>query len=586
MLDLIFRRGYFLVMTDKFFRFIFAIFAYLSVWGAPGIEIGKMYASAAEGADCAQVGASLKIGAVLDSSALCNYVDIFNDADNEIYKNEYPNARAKEFLAKNIPLLDCPDKNIESVYYFRWWTYRKHIAKSPEGWIVTEFMPKVPWGGKYNIISCPAGFHVAEGRWLKDKSIISDYLRIWMTSKNARPRAYTFAAARAAYDYHIVAPDAAFLKGIFGHLKKNSAEWEKERRPDENYLFWQYDNSDGMECSIAGALSSSEAMKYFERFEFVKDARGYRVNTNSYMYADFDALSKIAKLIGEHYDAELYRRKADTLKDLINTHLWDSKAKFYKTRSAFGNRDFADVRELNAYSPWMFSIAPDEYAVAWLQLTDKRGFKAPFGPTTAEQRHKLFRIPRKGHECQWSGASWPYSTSATLVALGNLLNECKNPPIGKGDFYETLSTYARSHRIQWGDGSQSYWIDESLDPYTGEWITRSQLMNWDAKGPWNNRKCKGPERGKDYNHSEYCDIVITALIGFRPLEENAFILNPMVPDQWEYFCLDNIYYKGKTITVFYDKNGGRYNRGAGLIVLVDGKRVFSSPDLKMAKIAL
>ena len=108
---------------------------------------------------------------------------------------------------------------------------------------MTEFMPKVPWGGKYNIISCPAGFHVAEGRWLKDKSIISDYLRIWMTSKNARPRAYTFAAARAAYDYHIVAPDAAFLKGIFGHLKKNSAEWEKERRPDENYLFWQYKNS-------------------------------------------------------------------------------------------------------------------------------------------------------------------------------------------------------------------------------------------------------------------------------------------------------------------------------------------------------
>lgn len=205
-----------------------------------------------------------------------------------------------------------------------------------------------------------------------------------------------------------------------------------------------------MECSIAGALSSSEAMKYFERFEFVKDARGYRVNTNSYMYADFDALSKIAKLIGEHSDAELYRRKADTLKDLINTHLWDSKAKFYKTRSAFGNRDFADVRELNAYSPWMFSIAPDEYAVAWLQLTDKRGFKAPFGPTTAEQRHKLFRITRKGHECQWSGASWPYSTSATLVALGNLLNECKNPPIGKGDF---MKLFQRTRALTGSSGA-------------------------------------------------------------------------------------------------------------------------------------
>ena len=573
-------------MTGTFLRIAFAPFAFLFIlWAVLGAE-EKTSVGTAQKDEMAQDGAHQKVGAVLDGSALCKYVDIFNAADNEIYKNEYPNARAKEFLIKNIPLFECPDKNIESVYYFRWWTYRKHIAKSPEGWVVTEFMPHVPWGGKYNIISCAANFHVAEGRWLKDKSIISDYLRIWLTSKNARPRAYTFAAARAAYDYHLVASDTDFLREIFGPLKENSAAWEKERRPDENYLFWQFDTSDGMECSISGALSNAQTMQQFERFAFVKDARGYRVNTNSYMFADFDALSKIAKLIGEQPDAELYGRKADILKKLINAHLWDASAKFYKTRSAFGNRAFADVRELNAYSPWMFSIPPDGYAEAWLQLTDTRGFKAPFGPTTAEQRHKLFRITRKGHECQWSGASWPYSTSAALVALGNLLNECKNPPLDKGDFYETLSTYASSHRIQWGDGSQSYWIDESLDPYTGEWITRSQLMNWDAKGPWNNGKCNGPERGKDYNHSEYCDIIISALAGFRPLEENAFELNPLIPEDWGYFCLDNIYYKAKTITVLYDKSGERYNLGKGLVVLVDGKKVFSAPVLKRVKIGL
>ena len=140
--------------------------------------------------------------------------------------------------------------------------------------------------------------------------------------------------------------------------------------------------------------------------------------------------------------------------------------------------------------------------------------------------------------------------------------------------------------MQLGDGSQSYWIDESLDSYTGEWITRSQLMNWDAKGPWNNSKCNGPERGKDYNHSEYCDIIITALVGFRPLEGNAFELNPLVPDDWEYFCLDNIFYKGKTITILYDKSGAKYNLGKGLLVLVDGKKAFSAPNLTLTKVEL
>jgi hypothetical protein len=38
---------------------------------------------------------------------------------------------------------------------------------------------------------------------------------------------------------------------------------------------------------------------------------------------------------------------------------------------------------------------------------------------------------------------------------------------------------------------------------------------------------------------------------------------------WDYFLLDNIYYKGKKLTVLYDKTGEKYARGKGLQIFVD-----------------
>ena len=51
-----------------------------------------------------------------------------------------------------------------------------------------------------------------------------------------------------------------------------------------------------------------------------------------------------------------------------------------------------NVRELLGYTPWMFDLPDPQYAVAWKQLTDPKGFAAPWGLTTAEQRHPEFEI--------------------------------------------------------------------------------------------------------------------------------------------------------------------------------------------------
>ena len=84
---------------------------------------------------------------VLTTTSLQKYVEQFNADDEELYANAIPNKSALEFLKNNIPLFECPDKNFERTYYFRWWTYRKHIKQTPDGYVITEFLPKVGWSG-------------------------------------------------------------------------------------------------------------------------------------------------------------------------------------------------------------------------------------------------------------------------------------------------------------------------------------------------------------------------------------------------------------------------------------------------------
>ncbi len=108
---------------------------------------------------------------ILSKISLKKHTDQFNNDDDELYAN-ISNVDALSFLEKNIPLFECPDEDFERTYYFRWWTYRKHVKKTPDGYVITEFLPQVGWSGKYNTISCPGGHHYYEGRWLHDQKYL------------------------------------------------------------------------------------------------------------------------------------------------------------------------------------------------------------------------------------------------------------------------------------------------------------------------------------------------------------------------------------------------------------------------------
>jgi hypothetical protein len=508
-------------------------------------------------------------GSVLTPGTYRHYIDSLNAGDRELYPQYIRNDDSWEFLSKNIPLLDCPDKQLEQTYYFRWWTFRKHIRKTPGGFVILEFLPDVSWAGKYNTINCAAALHVYEGRWLHDQQYIDDYVKFWYRGGGDR-KAYSSWMADAIWNQALVTGDYRLATDLEGDLISDYGDWEKTNL-DSNGLYWQTPDRDGMECSICGGPDEGRS--------------GYRATINAYQYADAMAIARIAHLEGRKEVSERFVEKAGLLKNNMEEKLWDDTAGFFKVLGKGGAAGLCSARELHGYTPWYFDMPSPQFSVAWKYLMDPHYFYAPFGPTTAEQDHPGFSISYAGHECQWNGPSWPLATSITLTALANLLNDYSQTYITRADYFKLLLIYSRSQRLQRADGKTVPWIDEDLNPYTGDWISRTRLSTWE-NGHWSADK-GGEERGKDYNHSTFCDLVITGLIGLRPAQGDGLVINPLVPaGAWDYFCLDNLLYHGRILTILYDRTGGRYHRGKGLQVWADGKRLGGAPTLRKLELVL
>ena len=477
---------------------------------------------------------------------LKSYVDEFNAADNEMYSQFIGNSDAYEYLSANAPLLDCPDKDIERTYYFRWWTLRKHWKQTPVGHILTEFLSPVSWSGPYNSINCAVGHHLREARWLRDDGEwLWEYIRFWLDG-HGNAQAYSSWLADALESCFQLRPNAELMHEFLPKLDALYRRREAAQlRPCG--LFWSSDDRDGMEYSISGP--------------------GIRPSINSYMCGNARAIARMAEKSGMEKLAEAYRCRAAKLEEAMERLLWNGD--FYRTIPCAAE-DIADwiqrpdipannnVRELIGYLPWYFHIPGPEHDGAFRQLLDTKGFASRRGLTTAEQRHPRFMF-RTEHECLWNGCVWPYATSQTLTAAANVIRDRGSAaPISNDDYFSMLLAYARSHRLEDEAGNVRCWIDENMDPYTGRWISRDEL--W--RDHWNPAR-GGKERGKDYNHSTFCDLVLSGLLGINRKEGNI-CAEPIIPSDWDHFMVTGITHENWT--VIYDRDGSKYGCGAGLRV--------------------
>ncbi|MDB4404131.1 hypothetical protein N9154_02215 [Akkermansiaceae bacterium] len=465
-----------------------------------------------------------------------------------------------DWFEANIPFFECPDAEINTTYYYRWELVTRHIIYgSPNsGYSFTEFANRPFWSGAYGGIACPSGHQIYEIRWLKDPEFARDFLHYWFRTPGAQPRNYSSWLADCAVAVDHVHPNKAFLVDLLPDLEKHHEAWRGWQWVDDMGMFWQTGHDDGMEFNI-----NSRQTK-----DILRGDRAFRPTFNTYMWADLNALAEIAEMAGDPDKASSYRKQAAALKTLVQEKLWDPKRQFFFPMSSreeidkegnvvkahtltYESGQFAGSphgRELHGYVPWAFNLPDPGKESAWKFLMDPYYFQAPFGPSTTERNDPMFLL-QKGC-CWWSGQSWPFATTQTLKAMANVLHNYPQEFISRTDYADLLHTFAISHRK---DGKP--YIAEALHPDTGSWEGHDMR-----------------NRSEHYFHSNFNDLVITGLAGLKAGRGDTLTIDPLAPDSWDYFALDSIPYQGHEVAICWDKKGERYDHGAGLHVLVDGKK--------------
>jgi hypothetical protein len=323
---------------------------------------------------------------------------------------------------------------------------------------------------------------------------------------------------------------------------------------------------DGMHDGMETNINSRQTPKWFD------GAPGYRPTLNSYMWGDAIAISNIAKLAGDQSTFTTFQKKASIIKANFQQKCWDPSREFFFHRFAQDERDgikantltyqtgkFAGNphgREEIGFVPWYFNMPDPGYESAWKFLMDPNYFYAPFGPTTVEKNDPLYNVAPRC--CAWSGNAWPFATSQTLKGMANLLRNYKQSYVTKKDYLKLLDNFANTHLK---DGIP--FIGEANHPETGSWDGHDYVGH-----------------SEHYFHSSYIDLIITGLMGLEPKETDSIEVNPLIPDDWDFACLDNVKYHGNDITIIWDRTGRKYKKGKGLLIISNGKQIASSTTLK------
>ena len=492
---------------------------------------------------------------VIGENPVRRHMERFSFDDEELYPHDILNKSAYWWALANIPRFDCPDADLVRTYYFRWWTYRKHLRKMPEGWVVTEFLPDVPWAGKNNTISCPLNHHLREGRWLRNAFYLDDYLRFMMKDGTVNgPRAYACAPAWCATERAKVTGQKRIVSDLLPNFVKNYEAWEEGWTPQGTKFAAGFKPATGL-FELTGNREGTE---------YALSPDGARPMVNSMMWAEATAIAALARQAGDSALADRFAAKAASLEKNIKEKLWHAEKKFFTSVGTDGTHDA--VCELHGYAPFYFRMPLGGFGEAWRPLLSERGFFAPKGLTFPTRDSPGFTATPdfKKHECLWNGPSWPYATSVALTALYETLQAGADIPVSRADFARLLKQYAAQHVLVRADGKAVPWIDENLNPFTGDWQARTIMIEQDRSGF---KKQRFPERGKDYNHSTFCDLVIAGLCGIVPQADGKLVVRPLAPEEWDWWCIDGVRYHGRDVTVLFDRNGTHYGKGKGLVVL-------------------
>lgn len=462
------------------------------------------------------------------------------------------------WYAGNIPLFASSDPQLDDVWYYRWAVYRAHQRDTgAQGYLTTEFFDDVgwqrePWAG----LNDASGFHIAEGRWLRQRRFAGDYIA-YLYAHGGNDRHFSEAIADAVWGRYLADGDRASATRYLPEMQRIYGEWD-DHFDKARGLYWIEPLLDATEYSVA-SINASGGKDGF------RGGDAFRPSINAYMVANAQAISRIAALAGQPEQAKLYADKAETLRAALLGALWSPGLTHFVDRYREGNAfvkawDQIDGRELVGYLPWAYGVVGTDkrYDAAWQHLLKPEDLGGPHGLRTAEPSYRYYMQQYRYdkatglRECQWNGPVWPFQTTQALMALATMLHDRgADAPVVRGDYWRLLRQYAALHRQ--GDGRLD--LEEDYDPATGAPIV-------------------GLARSHHYFHSGFNDLVVTGLVGLEPSADDRLTLDPLIPATGEgpaWFALQDLPYHGHLLTVTWDRSGEHFHQGAGLKAWLDGQ---------------
>ena len=302
----------------------------------------------------------------------------------EYYKND-----ARWYL-NNIPFFECSDKKIQDVYYYRWKLYKAHIRNVGQNYyVITEFLDKVSWDKEpYSSLNDATGFHIYEGRWLKNRKYINGYIN-YMYRGGGNDRHFSEGIAYASYAYYLVNRDSSFIERQLPVMQHIYNLW-LDHYDLKKDLYYIEPLLDATEYTI----SSIDASGGKDGF---RGGDAFRPTINSYMYGNALAIARIAKMKGDSALSRIYLKRAADIKANVQADLWNDSLHHFIDRYKVSNRyvhywEFIRGRELAGYVPWGYDL-PDnnaKYNSAWGNLMDTSKFLGKYGLRTDEPSYQYY----------------------------------------------------------------------------------------------------------------------------------------------------------------------------------------------------
>jgi hypothetical protein len=207
----------------------------------------------------------------------------------------------------NIPYFEASDPLLTSIYYYRWQVFRAHQRDLGRlGYISTEFLGDVSWQREpYASLNDASAFHIAEGRWLRNRRFTDDYVD-FLYEGGGNDRHFSEGIAGAVWGRYLADGDAGAATRHLDAMRHVYALWDDHFDFDRG-LYWIEPLLDATEYSI----SSIDASGGRDGF---RGGDAFRPSINSYMFDNARAIGRIAALAGDPVTAAAFATRAADLK--------------------------------------------------------------------------------------------------------------------------------------------------------------------------------------------------------------------------------------------------------------------------------